>query len=109
MGGASNRTNLRVQFSQRHVRETIVILEEGNRPYPRFPKCVMFMSHKAFNGRHLSTDFCRRGEERKRRRLAEEEAQAVKVRAITTYGNPLSPVTSFKYLGIFLSAADDDW
>ena len=88
---------------------TIVILEEGNRPYPRCPKCVMFMSHKAFNVRHLATDSCRRGEERKRCRLSEEESQAVIEREIIAYGNPLSPVTSFKYLGRVLSAADDNW
>ena len=88
---------------------TIVILEEGNRPYPRCPKCVIFMSHKALNSRHLATAFCRRGEERKRCRLEEEEAQAATDRAITAYGTPLSPVTSFNYLGIFLLAADDDW
>ena len=29
--------------------------------------------------------------------------------AITVYGIPLSPVTSFKYLGILLLAADDEW
>ena len=75
MGGASNRTNLRVHFSYRHVRDTIVILEEGNRPYPQCPKCVIFMSHKDLNVRHLATDFCRRGEERKWHCLVEEEAR----------------------------------
>ena len=29
--------------------------------------------------------------------------------AITSYGIPLSPVTSFKYLEIVLAVADDDW
>ena len=35
LGGASNRINLRVHFAHHHVRDTIVILEEGNRPYPK--------------------------------------------------------------------------
>ena len=30
-------------------------------------------------------------------------------RALTVYGSPLSQVTSFKYLGQFLTAEDDDW
>ena len=30
-------------------------------------------------------------------------------RALTTYGSPLSKVTSFKYLGRVLSAEDDNW
>ena len=57
MGGDSNRTNLRVQFAHRHVRDTIVILEEGNPPYPRCPMCDMFMSHKSLNSPHLATAF----------------------------------------------------
>ena len=74
MGGDSNRTNLQVHFAHQYVWETIVILGEGNQPNPRFPKCVMFMFHKALNGQYPATAFCRRGEERKRRRLSEEEA-----------------------------------
>ena len=45
----------------------------------------------------------------KRRRLAEEVARVGTDLLITAYGTPLSPVTSFNYLGIFLSAADNDW
>ena len=86
-----------------------MILEEGNRPYPRCPKCEIFVSHKALNGRHLATAFCQRGEERKRCHLAEEEARAGTELAITAYGIPLAPVTPFKYLGRVLSAADDGW
>ena len=35
LGGASNWTNLRVRFAHLHAQDTIVILEEGNKPYPR--------------------------------------------------------------------------
>ena len=71
LGGASNWTNLRVHFAHHHVRNTIVIMEEGNRPYPRRPRCDMFVSHKALNDRKLTMDFCRWGAERKQRYLAE--------------------------------------
>ena len=47
--------------------------------------------------------------ERKWRRLAEEEAQAGKERALTAYGVPLSHVPTFKYLGRFLAAEDNNW
>ena len=57
MGGDSNQTNLRVQFAHRHVRDTIVILEEGNLPYPRCPMCDMFVSHNSLNSPHLATAF----------------------------------------------------
>ena len=93
------------------ILQPIVILEERNQPYPRCPKCDMFVSHKVLNGLHLAADFCQRGEERKRRCLTEEEAQAGAEgeAAITAYGIPLSPVTSFRYLRRFLSAVDNNW
>ena len=87
----------------------MVILEEGNRPYPPRTKCNMFVSQKAFNSRPLATDFCCREEERKWRRLSEEEARAGTEMAMTAYRIPLDPFTSFKYLGRFFSEADGEW
>ena len=75
-----------------------LILEEGNGTYPRWPQCDMFVSQKSPKGQHLATDFFRRGEKRKWRTLAEEEAWAVTQMALTAYWDPLSPSTSFKYL-----------
>ena len=69
----------------------------------------MFVSHKALNGRHLIAEFFRRGEERKRHRLAEEEAREWSETVITTYGIYLTPVYSFKYLVRALYALDEDW
>ena len=69
----------------------------------------MFMSHKDLNCRQLENDFCFREEEWKRRQLVEEEARSGTATAITAYEIPLTPVTSFKYLGIFLSESDDNW
>ena len=54
------------------ARDTIVILEEGRQPYHRYTKCDMFVSHKSLNGRNLAIAFFCRGEERKRRLLAED-------------------------------------
>ena len=68
----------------------------------------MFVSHKDLNGRHMTTDFCRRGAERKWRRLAEEEARTEANMAITAYGIPLTLVTPFKYLGRIITAKDKD-
>ena len=102
LGGASNSTNLRVHFAY----NTILILEEGNRPYPRCPKYEMFVSHKASNVCHRVVAFFRKGEERKRLRLADDKAQAGTYMAISAYGIPLSPVTSFKYLGRVISSEE---
>ena len=76
-----------------------MVLEEGNRPYPRCPQGDMFVTHKALNGQHMMTTFCQRRSERKRRRLEEEEARAESDMAFTANGIPLSYVTSFKYIG----------
>ena len=41
--------------------------------------------------------------------MAEEEARAVTSRAFSAYERPLDMVTSLKYLGRVLLAADYDW
>ena len=69
----------------------------------------MFVLQKALNGWHLKTAFCLQLEEWKRNLLAEKEAQVGAEAAITAYWTPLSLVTSFKCLGRFLLAVDDDW
>ena len=38
-----------------------------------------------------------------------EEERAVTSRAFSAYGRPLEMVTSFRYPGRVISAADDDW
>ena len=47
--------------------------------------------------------------ERSWRRLAEEEAHEGTERSLTSYGVPLSQVTSFKYMGIVMAAEDNYW
>ena len=49
-GRASTRTTMRVHFWHRHVRDTVLILEEGNLPHPRCPLCDMLVLWKALNG-----------------------------------------------------------
>ena len=72
-GVLATRAAMRVHFVHRHVHDTVVILEEGNLPLPRCPRCDLQVSRKALNRRHLGTSQCRTGTERKRRRLAEVE------------------------------------
>ena len=54
-GRAGTRTAMRVHFWRRHVRDTIIILEEGNLPHPRYENCDMFVPWRALNDRHKST------------------------------------------------------
>ena len=79
---------MRVHFWHRHVRDTVVILEEGNLPHPRCPLCDMLVLWKALNGTYRRTAQCTRGEEQKRRRLVAEEEREVTARAFSAYGLP---------------------
>ena len=69
-GQAASQIAMRVYFWNRYVLETVVILEEGNLPHPRFPLCDMLVPFKALNRMHRRTSQCTRGAERKIRRLA---------------------------------------
>ena len=69
----------------------------------------MFVSHKDLNGWHMTMVFCQQGAERKWCCLAEGEARAGYETVFTAYWIPLSPVTYFKYIGLILTAAYNDW
>ena len=79
---------MRVHFVHRHVHDTVVILEEGNLPLPRFPRCDLQVSRRALNWRHLETSQCRTGTERKRQRLVEAEMWATSEKVFHAYGTP---------------------
>ena len=108
-GVSETRAAMRVHFVHRHVHDTVVILEEGNLPLPRCPRCDLQVSRKALNGRHLETNQCKTGAERKLRRLAAAEGEAATERAFNAYGRRLNSVKEFRYLGRVLTATDDDW
>ena len=98
-----------MQLWHRHVRDTMVILEEGNLPHPQSSLCDMLVLWKALDGTHRCTEQCNQGEERKRRKLAAEEEKEVIDRDFSAYWRPLETATSFKYLGQVILAADNDW
>ena len=56
---------MRVHFMHQHVHNTVVMLEEGNLPLPRYPQCNLQVSSKALNGRHLGTLQCEKRAEQK--------------------------------------------
>ena len=64
---------------------------------------------RVLNGIHRRTAQCKKGAEKKIRRLAAEEEMAITSRAFRAYGHPLEMVTSFKYLGRVISKADYYW
>ena len=59
---------------------------------------------------HPSKAMCVRSQESKRKLLAAEETQSgVEAVVLQEHGCYLTMVSSFKYLGGFLMAADDNW
>ena len=88
----ASRTGRWVHFVHCHVRSMVVILEEGNRPHSCCPRCDMLVPWVALNVRHLNMAMCVKGAERKRRRLAAEEARAGTETDFRSYGCPLNNV-----------------
>ena len=62
-GWAETRIALRFHFLHRHVRKTMVILEEVNPPYRWYPRCDMLVPWVALNGHHTTNAQCTRGVE----------------------------------------------
>ena len=68
---------MQVHFLHRHVLDTVVIQEEEKPPHPRCTQCNIMVPKRSLNGRHPAADQCARGEEQKRRRLAETEMREI--------------------------------
>ena len=80
---------MKVHLWRRHVRDVVIILEEGNLPHPRFPRCDILVPWRSLNGRHKSTAMCSSGAEKKRRLLAEAEVRDSAEMAFEVYGEQL--------------------
>ena len=98
-GQAGMRKAMRMQFFNCYVRDIVIILEEENLPHPRCSRCYMMVSWRALTGRHHATAMCKKGAERKRRRMTEAELRDSTERDFEAYGKPLETVWTFKYLG----------
>ena len=88
-GRASTRTAMRVHFWHWHVRDIVVILEDGNIPHPRCRLCEMLVSCKSLKETQRSMAECTWGAERKIRQLVVEEEREVTARYFSAYGRPL--------------------
>ena len=69
----------------------------------------MLVPWRSLNGQHKCTSQYKKGAEQKRWRLEAEEERAITSRAFSAHGQPLDMVTSFRYLGRLISAAENDW
>ena len=100
---------MRVHFWRRHVRDTVIILEEGNLPHPWCENCDMLVPWRALNGRHKDTAMYKSRVERKRWRLAEAEIKESTEMAFEAYREQLESVTRFTYLERLMAAGEDNW
>ena len=70
-------TAIRVHFWHRNVRDTVVILKEGNFPHSKYPLWDTLMPWYSLNGLNNSRAQCKQDLEQKLRRLAVEGARTV--------------------------------
>ena len=71
-GWVETRTAMRLHLWNRHVRYTVVILEEGKPPHPWFCLCGMLVPWRYLNGSHNGTPQCKKGADWKQWQLVEE-------------------------------------
>jgi len=99
------RNAMRVHFQGKHLRDTIVIEEEGR--YPRCTNCGIFS--RAVGEAHQKTQTCIRVTKVKSlRQAAELNRRTVEERVFTVEGIPIETVSEFQYLGRIVTNNDDD-
>ena len=69
MGWVATHKALRVNFLHRHVRDTVVVLEELSLPHPWCPRYYMMVLLVALNGCHTTNAQFSKGVDRKWRRV----------------------------------------
>ena len=75
-GSMAKSMGMRIHFLHRHVRNTVIFLEEGNLPRPRYPLCDLLVTWAASNIFHPNNVQCAKVVDRKQRRLSEEDIRA---------------------------------
>ena len=90
-------TNLQIHFVHRHMQNTVVITEEGNRPQPRFLDCDIFVPWAELNCCYPTMTLFSRGLDKKKRRIVKKDDRVGTVKAFRAYDRPLETVSSFKY------------
>ena len=98
-GRAATQTAMRVDFWNRHVQETVVILEEGTPLHPKSPLCNMLVPWRSLNVSQKSKAQYKKVADQKRWSLAAEEARKVALREFIVYRCSLKIFPSFEYMG----------
>ena len=101
--------DVRVNLFQSHIRDTMVIVEDYNRPYPLCPCCYIMVPWAFLNGQQNTIAQCAKGEEQKRSRLMAEDMRESMARSFQDHRISLNLVTLLKYLGHIITSLDDAW
>ena len=103
----STSCKMRHHFRSRHVKDTIIILEEGAIPLPKCPKCGIFQ--KDVGSKHQQSASCKQFTIRLDNMNAQIENERLAQDTIfTVFGEKIETVTEFKYLGRIVTDTDDD-
>ena len=94
-GRAASQTSLWVHFVHPVVRETLVILEEGNYPHLRLTTMDFFL-WEATNSRHPNTALCPKGEEKKCYQMTEDDTWEGVETTLQAYVLILTKIASLK-------------
>ena len=107
-GRATKRTGICLNFMHNHMWDTVIIVEEGNPLHPWYNQCDILLLWAGLSRNQPNTAQCKKGVDRKRRRLSAEEVQSSPEQTFQEYGHPLTSVSLFNYLGCVLMGLDDD-
>ena len=103
------QTNLQNVFLHWHVRDTVVVLNEGNRPHLQCTGFNMFVPRDTLNGIQSVIEMCAQEAYHKRRQPSKEAARDRAETVFWAYVQPLANAGSFKYLVRILSTTDSNF
>ena len=106
VGKTASKWNMCRHFSDRHLKDLVVLPGEGL--LPRCSDCGMQSSHSALAGKHRSTRLCRNGTDQQVQREAAVRLERAIAQKFTAYGKELENVEVFKYLGRLIAMDDID-
>ena len=107
-GRSVTRKVKRVHFMHRHVQDTVIIMEEFNLYHPQCPRCDTLVPWKDLNSRNVTNSQCAKGVEQEISWMTAEEIRESAESVFQVYGRSIEIVTSFKDLGLIMTASDDD-
>ena len=108
-GSFKTWAGLCTHFNTRHPMAFLCIRQEGNTPLLRCPKCDMQVPYSALNGKHLNSAQCLHATRARTRREAITTAHTAMTQTVSINGTPLEQVTTFSYLGRYITCNNSDW